>query len=86
MSENESGETYATRVFAFGSNRNIPYGYYKGKSLDTKSAIVQERLMLPKVGTARNLLGNEYQELLTDNGLVLSDEGYVQVAQISDDD
>lgn len=83
MSENSSGEKYATRVFAYGSSRNIPNGYYSQASSDTtKAAVVQERLMLPTNAILQTYGTAEDRALLANNGLTLSDKGYVQVIGI----
>lgn len=48
VSSSESKNEYATRVYAFGSTRNLPKDYRKDSSADiTKNGIVQKRLMLP---------------------------------------
>ena len=48
MSQTESDKEYATRIYAFGSERNIPSDYRKDSGADvTKNGVVQKRLMLP---------------------------------------
>ena len=48
MTRNESKGTFATRIYAFGSTRNIPEGYRPDTNEDlTVNGIVQKRLMLP---------------------------------------
>ena len=48
MKGSESSGEYATRIFAFGSTRNLPPNYRPNPSADvTKDGIVQKRLMLP---------------------------------------
>lgn len=48
MRGSESKNEYATRIYAFGSTRNLPKDYRKDSSADiTKNGIVQKRLMLP---------------------------------------
>lgn len=48
MSRSESSAQHATRLFAFGSARNLPSGYRKDSSADvTRNGVVQKRLMLP---------------------------------------
>lgn len=48
MTRNESKGTYATRIYAFGSTRNIPENYRPNDNEDlTVNGVVQKRLMLP---------------------------------------
>ena len=48
MTRNESRGTFATRIYAFGSTRNIPENYREASNPDlTVNGIVQKRLMLP---------------------------------------
>ena len=48
MTREESTGTYANRVIAFGSTKNIPDGYYDNTSADdTINGIVSQRLRLP---------------------------------------
>lgn len=48
MTRNESKGTFATRIYAFGSTRNIPENYRDTGNPDlTVNGIVQKRLMLP---------------------------------------
>ena len=49
MSKSEGKQTFATRIYAFGSERNIPKNYRPTDSV-TVNGVVQKRLMLP-VGT-----------------------------------
>lgn len=49
MTRNESRGTFATRIYAFGSDRNIPENYRETSNPDlTVNGIVQKRLMLPE--------------------------------------
>lgn len=50
VSRSESKGTYATRIYAFGSTRNIPTNYRPVDQSTVVNGIVQKRLMLP-VGT-----------------------------------
>ena len=50
MSQSGNRATYATRIYAYGAERNIPNNYRSTDNDDTLSAVVQKRLMLP-VGT-----------------------------------
>lgn len=44
---NENDEDYCTRLFAFGSTRNIPKNYRQTEANEVVDAIVQKRLRLP---------------------------------------
>ena len=48
MSRSQSQDLFATRLYAFGSTRNIPSDYRKGESGTVVQGVVQKRLMLPK--------------------------------------
>lgn len=49
MTRNESRGAFATRIYAFGSTRNIPENYRENSNPDlTVNGIVQKRLMLPE--------------------------------------
>lgn len=48
VSRSESKGTYATRIYAFGSTRNIPTNYRPVDNTTVVNGIVQKRLMLPK--------------------------------------
>ena len=51
MGGSESKNDYATRIIAFGSDRNLPKDYRKNSSADiTQNGVVQKRLMLPLKG------------------------------------
>ena len=48
MSFSESKSTYITRLYAFGSDRNIPKGYFTGADADvTTDGVATDYLMLP---------------------------------------
>lgn len=47
MSQSESRSTYATRIYAFGSTRNIPADYRPIDETVVVNGVVQRRLMLP---------------------------------------
>ena len=66
MSSSQSAGEYATRVYAFGSDRNLPTNYREEASADvTVNGVIQKRLMLP---------------LLNNQGQPLCPHGYVQAA------
>lgn len=46
MTESKSSDTYATRLYAFGSTRNLPTNYRPVEGL-VSNGVVQKRLMLP---------------------------------------
>lgn len=48
MSQSESRSTYATRIYAFGSTRNIPADYRPIDETVVVNGVVQKRLMLPE--------------------------------------
>ena len=48
MSQSESQSTYATRIYAFGSTRNIPADYRPIDETVVVNGVVQRRLMLPE--------------------------------------
>lgn len=47
MSRSDSKDTFATRIYAFGSTKNIPQNYRKSESDFVVNGVVQKRLMLP---------------------------------------
>ena len=47
MGRSESKGTYATRIYAFGSTRNIPHNYRPAEDSLVVNGVVQKRLMLP---------------------------------------
>lgn len=48
MTRNESKGTFATRIYAFGSTRNIPANYRPANEQAVVNSVVQKRLMLPE--------------------------------------
>lgn len=48
ISATESSAEYATRLYVFGSERNLPADYRKGDATLTVEGVVQRRLMLPE--------------------------------------
>lgn len=72
MSSSQSSGEYATRVYAFGSDRNLPTDYRKDTSADiTRNGVIQKRLMLP---------------LLNNQGQPLCPHGYVQAANVENEE
>lgn len=91
MSFSESKSTYITRLYAFGSDRNIPKGYFTGSDADvTTDGIATDYLMLPnkevdsdgfyaKDGYIENVnvVKNEKQAI---EGVVMFEEEYPKVS------
>lgn len=51
MTSSQSDTDYATRIVAFGSEKNLPKTYRENQSADiTQNGVVQKRLMLPLTG------------------------------------
>lgn len=48
MPRSESRSTYATRIYAFGSTKNIPSNYRPVDETVVVNGVVQRRLMLPE--------------------------------------
>lgn len=48
MSASSSGGEYCTRLYAFGSTRNLPKDYREGSQPTIREGIVERRLMLPE--------------------------------------
>lgn len=90
MSYSESRSTYITRLYAFGSDRNIPKGYFTGADADvTTDGVATDYLMLPnkevdsdgfyaKDGYLENVnvVKNDKQAI---EGVVMFDEEYPKV-------
>ena len=90
MSYSESKSTYITRLYAFGSDRNIPKGYFTGADADvTTDGVATDYLMLPnkevdsdgfyaKNGYLENVnvVKNDKQAI---EGVVMFDEEYPKV-------
>lgn len=47
MTRSDSGTEFATRIYAFGSTRNLPGDYRPGDETVVVNGVVQKRLMLP---------------------------------------
>lgn len=65
MSRSESQSTYATRIYAFGSTRNIPANYRPVDEAVVVNGVVQKRLMLPE-GT---LYIDAYSDMSTEEAI-----------------
>ncbi|WP_308238743.1 hypothetical protein [uncultured Prevotella sp.] len=93
MSYSESKSTYITRLYAFGSDRNIPKGYFTGADADvTTDGIATDYLMLPnkdvdsdgfyaKDGYLENVnvVKNEKQAI---EGVVMFEDEYPKVESV----
>lgn len=93
MSYSESKSTYITRLYAFGSDRNIPKGYFTGADADvTTDGIATDYLMLPnkevdsdgfyaKDGYLENVnvVKNDKQAI---EGVVMFEEEYPKVESV----
>lgn len=93
MSYSESKSTYITRLYAFGSDRNIPKGYFTGADADvTTDGVATDYLMLPnkevdsdgfyaKDGYLENVnvVKNDKQAI---EGVVMFDDEYPKVESV----
>lgn len=93
MSYSESKSTYITRLYAFGSDRNIPKGYFTGADADvTTDGVATDHLMLPnkevdsdgfyaKDGYLENVnvVKNDKQAI---EGVVMFEEEYPKVESV----
>lgn len=93
MSYSESKSTYITRLYAFGSDRNIPKGYFTGADADvTTDGVATDYLMLPnkevdsdgfyaKDGYLENVnvVKNDKQAI---EGVVMLEEEYPKVESV----
>ena len=93
MSYSESKSTYITRLYAFGSDRNIPKGYFTGDDADvTTDGVATDYLMLPnkkvdsdgffaKDGYLENVnvVKNDKQAI---EGVVMFEEEYPKVESV----
>lgn len=93
MSYSESKSTYITRLYAFGSDRNIPKGYFTGVDADvTTDGVATDYLMLPnkevdsdgfyaKDGYLENVnvVKNDKQAI---EGVVMFEEEYPKVESV----
>lgn len=93
MSYSESKSTYITRLYAFGSDRNIPKGYFTGADADvTTDGVAADYLMLPnkevdsdgfyaKDGYLENVnvVKNDKQAI---EGVVMFEEEYPKVESV----
>lgn len=84
MSRSESRSTYATRIYAFGSTKNIPSNYRPVDETVVVNGVVQRRLMLPE-GTPYI---DAYPDMITEEAVeqvVIFDEVYPRRTGIMSD-
>ena len=84
MSQSESRSTYATRIYAFGSTKNIPSDYRPVDETVVVNGVVQRRLMLPE-GTPYI---DAYSDMTTEEAVeqvVIFDEVYPRRTGIMSD-
>lgn len=93
MSYSESKSTYITRLYAFGSDRNIPKGYFTGADADvTTDGVATDYLMLPNMEVDSdgfyakdgylenvNVVKNDKQAI---EGVVMFEEEYPKVESV----
>ena len=93
MSYSESKSTYITRLYAFGSDRNIPKGYFTGADADvTTDGVATDYLMLPNKEVDRdgfyakdgylenvNVVKNDKQAI---EGVVMFEDEYPKVESV----
>lgn len=84
MSRSDSKGTYATRIYAFGSTRNIPTNYRPVDHSTVVNGIVQKRLMLP-AGTPYVDAREDLTDLEAIEAVVVFDDIYPKrVGEITD--
>ena len=75
MTRSESKGTYATRIYAFGSTRNIPENYRPIEEQTVVNGVVQRRLMLPSDTPYIDVYSDMSQEEAIED-IVVFDEVY----------
>lgn len=84
ITRSESKGTYATRIYAFGSTRNIPQNYRQSDSSMTVDGIVQKRLMLPEGTPYVDARPGLRQEEIVEGVLVRDDIYPKYIGELSD--
>lgn len=91
MSQSESKSSFITRLYAFGSDKNIPPGYFTGSDVDvTTDGVATDYLMLPNKEVDKegffckngylenvNVVKNDKQAI---EGVVMFDDEYPKVS------
>lgn len=90
MSQSGNRATFATRIYAYGSDRNLPYNYRETINNEVVNAVIQKRLMLPTdkpyidayryVSGERVYIGEQGYE----NGTVMPQEEAIESSLIFD--
>lgn len=86
ISASDTQQDFTTRLYAYGSDRNIPKGYFTGKDADiTKHGVAADNLMLPTKDTDENgfYAKNGYIE---NTNIVKSDLQAVEGVVVFDDE
>lgn len=84
ITRNDSQGTYATRIYAFGSTRNIPTDYRPIEEQAVVNGVVQKRLMLPAETPYIDAYENMPQEEAIEYVVVFDDVYPRRVGTISD--
>ena len=81
MSSSKANQTYATRIYAYGSERNLPPNYRASTPQTAVNGIVQRRLMLPENRCPNGYLqlGSVANEVQAIEKVVYFDEVYPKV-------
>ncbi|WP_298072227.1 hypothetical protein [uncultured Bacteroides sp.] len=84
ITRSESRGTYATRIYAFGSTRNIPTNYRPTEEQAVVNGVVQKRLMLPADTPYIDAYEGMSQEEAIENIVVFDDVYPRRVGTLSD--
>lgn len=81
MSGSRADQTYATRIYAYGSDRNLPSNYRNSSQHLTVNGVVQRRLMLPASSCPNGYiqLGSVTREIQAVEKVVIFEEVYPKV-------
>ena len=84
ISRSESNGTYATRIYAFGSTKNIPTNYRPTDEQAVVNGVVQKRLMLPADTPYIDAYESMSQEEAIEDVVVFDDVYPRRVGRLSD--
>ena len=87
MSGSQSKKDYATRIIAFGAERNLPPDYRKDSSADvTVNGVIQKRLMLPLLRCPNGYVqdANIYNETEAIEAILVDDNIYPRTKCVVD--
>ena len=84
MTRNDSKGTYATRIYAFGSTRNIPTNYRPTTEQVMVNGVVQKRLMLPEDTPYIDAYPNMDRDQIVESIVVFDDVYPRRVGTLSD--